>query len=80
MAEFCKKNLASTFKSNIDMPKINCNKLEIFKIIIVSFLLDKKNRKSRFFEEIFLLVECNIDLALEILFFTLSNVKINFNI
>lgn len=42
-------------------------------MVIASFLIDDKNKKFRFFEEIFLLADISIDVSY------LNNVKINFN-
>lgn len=40
--------------------------------------MKEKKRKSQFFEATFLLANLNIDIALNMLFFTLNNIKINF--
>ena len=47
-------------------------------MIIASFSVEDKEKKSRFFEKMFLLANINIDIALRISFFTLSNDKIDF--
>lgn len=48
-------------------------------MVIVSFSLNDKDRKSRYFEETFLLPHISIDVAFEMLFLTVNNVQINFN-
>lgn len=48
-------------------------------MIIAIFLFVDETEKSRFFEEIFLLVNISMSIAFEILFYlTLNNAKINF--
>lgn len=47
-------------------------------MIIISFLIEDKVGKSRFFEEIFLIVDINMDIKLGMLNFTLSSIEINF--
>lgn len=63
---------------NIGVQRIDGNKLEIFGIIIAFFLIKNKDKKSYFFEETFPLANISMNIALEILFFTLSNVRVNF--
>lgn len=48
-------------------------------MIIGLFQINDKDKKSHFFEKIFLLVDIKMDVALKMLFFTLSNVEVNFN-
>lgn len=52
--------------------------LEIFKMIIISFLIDNKIKRPQFSKESFLFAIININVALKIPFFNLSNIKINF--
>lgn len=66
-------------KIYIDIEIIDGNKLKTSKIVIISFLFDDKKGKSQFFENTFLLANISIDVVFGIFFFTLSNVKINFN-
>lgn len=40
--------------------------------------MDDKNKKSRFLEEIFLLIDISMDITYKILFFIWINIKINF--
>lgn len=47
-------------------------------MIIASFLVEDKNEKSQFFKGTFLLANFDMDIALRMFFFTLSNVKVNF--
>lgn len=53
--------------------------LEIFRIVIVLFQVDNKDERSHFFEKTFLLTDISMVVVFEILFLTLSNVKVNFN-
>lgn len=66
-------------KINVDAQKIDCSRLKTYEIVIVFFQVDDKDRKSRFFEETFLLIDIGMNIAFEIRFLTLSNVKINSN-
>lgn len=61
----------------MDIQKIDGNKLKIFRMVNF-FLIDNKNKKSRFFEKISLLANININITLGIPFLILSNIKINF--
>ena len=47
-------------------------------MVITSFSMEDKEKKSHFFKGTFLLTNISIDVALQISFFTLSNVKIDF--
>lgn len=47
-------------------------------IVITFFLVDDKDEKSWFFEETFLLANINMNIALRILFLTLSIIEVNF--
>ena len=47
-------------------------------MVIALFSMEDKEKKSHFFEETFLLANISMNIALEMFFFTLSNVKINF--
>ena len=40
--------------------------------------MEDKEERSRFFEEMFLLADISIDTTLEMFFFTLTNVEIDF--
>ena len=47
-------------------------------MVIVSFFVKDKEGRSLFFKETFFLAYINIDIALRMLFFTLSNDEIDF--
>lgn len=66
-------------KTNINTQKIDDSKLNIFDIVITICLINDKNKKSRFFEKLFLLTDISIDITFGIFFFTLNNTQINFN-
>lgn len=62
----------------ISTQKINGSILEIFGMVIASFLIDYKVKKLSFFEETFLLANISIDIVLEMPFLILSKIEINF--
>lgn len=64
--------------TNINTQKIDNFKLNIFNIIITSFLVENKNGKFQFFEKIFLLANFSMIIILVILFFILSKIEVNF--
>lgn len=47
-------------------------------MVIAYFLINDKARRSRVFEETFLLTDIIMNIALEMLFLTLNNIDINF--
>lgn len=64
-------------KTKVGDQMIDGTKLDTFGMVITSFLIEDKEKISRFFEETFLLADTSMNIALGILFFTLSNVEIN---
>lgn len=76
---FAKKLSLRIDKTNVSSQKIDGSRLETYGIIIVFFQVYNKDGKFCYFEETFLLANITMDLAFEIAFFILSNVKINFN-
>lgn len=48
-------------------------------MVITFFLVDNKNKKSRFFNEVFLLAYISIDVIFRMFFLILNNIKIDFN-
>lgn len=52
--------------------------MKTFKIIISTFKVKDKEKKFYFFKNFFLIANLNINIVLNILFCTLSNLKINF--
>lgn len=65
--------------TNIGAQKIDDSKLETYGIVITSFFVNGKDRRSRFFRETFLLADISMDVAFGMSFLILSNVKANFN-
>lgn len=65
-------------KTDISAQKVDGSRLQTFGIVIASFLMKNKDRKSRFFDKTFLLVDISMDVTFEIFFFILSNVDVNF--
>lgn len=51
----------------------------MFDMVIASFLIDDKDKKSYFFKKIFLLANININITIRMLFLILSNIQNNFN-
>lgn len=47
-------------------------------MVIGSFLMDDKRKKSQFFKKIFLLADISMNVTLKIFFIILSNTKVNF--
>lgn len=63
---------------NVGTQKIYGPKLNTFDMVIASFLMEDKNRKSQFFKATFLLAYFCMNIALKMLFLNLSNVEVNF--
>lgn len=61
------------------LKKIDSDKLETYGIFIMFFWLDNKNKKLFFSEKILFQANISMIIALEILFLTLTIVKINLN-
>lgn len=64
--------------TNVGAQKINNLALNAYKITIVEFLIENKFEKGSFFEEIFLLVDINIEVILKISFLSFTNANIKF--
>lgn len=75
---FAKKLGFEVWQTKIGTQKIDSLSLKTFKIVIESFLNDDKLGRSRFFKKTFLLANISIDIDFRMLFFTLSNIEINF--
>ena len=58
-------------KTKVDTQKIDGSKLDTFDIVIAFFSMKDKEKRSHFFEEIFLLANISMDIALDMTFFTL---------
>lgn len=61
-------------KIDIRAQNIDGSQLKIFSIVITFFLIDDKDGKSYFFEEIFLLSGISMDIAFGMSFLILSNI------
>lgn len=77
-SSFIKKLSFCIYKTNVSAQNNRGSKLDTFGIVITFFLVNDKDEKFYFFEEVFLLVNINMTISLEMLFLTLSDVKINF--
>ena len=65
-------------QTDVRAKKIDGSYLNIFGIVIASFLLQNKLGKVRFFQETFLVADIRIEVVLRILFLTFSNADIRF--
>ena len=74
---FAKKLNIQVCEIKVSVQKIDGLKLNTFGIVITSFSIEDKEKKSRFFEKIFLLADISIDIALGISFLTFNNVEID---
>lgn len=75
---FAKKLGFSVQKTKFGLLKIDDSSFKTFRIVIIFFLINDKADRSRFFKEIFLIADISMNIALIMLFFTLSNAEINF--
>lgn len=64
------------WSTNMRAQKINNSTLKIFGMVLANFQINNKLRKSRFFQETFLVTNTSIEVILKILFLTLSNTDI----
>lgn len=76
--DFIKKLGLRICKTKVGTQKIDSIKLDSFGIVIASFLMEDKQKISRFFEETFLLADISMDIALNMPYFTMNNVEIDF--
>lgn len=76
---FANKLGFKTWVTDIRTQKIDSFKLDTFEIVIVFFQVKDKEKRSRFFDKTFLLADISINIALKMLFLTLSNIEINFH-
>lgn len=64
--------------TDVKVLKINGITLNIYKIVVVAFLVTNKANQIRFFKKTFLFANDSLEIVLEILFFTLSDADIDF--
>lgn len=64
-------------KTDNDVRKIDCSRLETFDMVIASFSMDEKNGKFTFFEKTFLLADIGMNIVFKMVFLILNNVKVN---
>lgn len=76
--DFTKKLVLEIYKTKVDAQKIDSLKLDTFGMVITSFSIEDKERRSRFFDKQFLLADINMDITLGILFLTFSNIEMDF--
>ena len=63
---------------NTKAQKIDGSTLEIFRMIMASFLVENKLGRARFFQETFLLADIDMEVVLGMLFLIFSNADIQF--
>ena len=63
---------------DVKAQKIDNSTLKTFEIVLTSFQVEDKLRKSWFFQKAFLLADFNIEIVVKILFLTFSNANIKF--
>lgn len=78
LPSFVWKQTLCICKTNVDTLKINSSRLKFYRMVIVSFQVDDKDRNSRFFEEIFLSADMSRNITFEMLLFTLRNIEVYF--
>lgn len=78
-SSFVRKLGLGICKTDVGAQKIDNRGLQTFKMVIALFQIDEKDKKSRFFEETFILADISINITFGIFFLTLNNVKIDFN-
>lgn len=78
LSSFAKNLGLRICKTDEGAQKIYSSRLKTFEMVIASFQVDYKDRKSHFFKETFLLVDISISVAFGMIFLTLSNVRVNF--
>lgn len=64
--------------TDIKVLKINDITLDIYKIVVLAFLVTNKANQIRFFKKTFLFANDSLEIVLEIFFFTLSSTNIDF--
>lgn len=78
-SSFTKKLGFCIQKTKVNAQKIDDSPLEIFGIVIASFIINDKDKNFRFFEETFLLADISMNITFEMFFLILKNIQINFN-
>lgn len=76
---FIKKLGLCIYKTNVYTQKIDGSRLKTYKIVITLFYIDNKDGKSCFLKKTFLFTDIRMDVAFEMFFLILSNVKVDFN-
>ncbi len=65
-------------KTNVGAQKINGTTLETYEMVVSTFLVSDKDRRERFFEESFLLIDVSPDIVLGMPFLTMNNADVDF--
>ena len=63
---------------DVEAQKIDGTILDIYEMVVASFLLIDKANQVKFFEETFLMANVGLGVVFEMLFLTLSDAKIDF--
>ena len=64
--------------TNVGAPKIDDTTFEIYRMVLIAFLVTDQANKVRFFKETFLVANVSPDVVLGMLFFTLTGANIDF--
>ena len=67
-------------KTHVRAQKIDKITLEIYQIVVFIFSVSDKDDKERFFEEDFLLVDIKPKIVFRMLFLTISNADVDFQV
>ena len=65
-------------QTDVGAQKIDGSTLETFEMILVSFQVEDKLERARFFQETFLLADISVEMVLGMPFLTFSNTNIQF--
>lgn len=70
----------TTQKTSVEVQKIDGSKLEVYDMVLASFLLQDRLERVWFFKKIYLLADTSIEVILEMSFLALSNTHFWFDI
>ena len=64
--------------TNVGGQKINGSTLQTFRMVLANFQVEDKLARAHFFQELFILADTTVEVVLDMLFLTLSNVDVLF--
>ena len=62
--------------TDVGAQKIDSSTFQTFRMVLANFKVEDKLRKTRFFQETFLLADISVKVVLSMLFLTLSNADV----